>query len=89
MWFGSKGFASVVYGLLVAGSGSADADEIFHLVAITIGLSIVVHSSTDIMVARSFERPDDVPAWQEEPATKGGESRVTEVTGVTGRLPTS
>jgi NhaP-type Na+/H+ or K+/H+ antiporter len=68
MWFGPKGFASVVYGLLVAGSGIAAADEIFHLVAITIGLSILAHSSTDVLVARRFDTAVAVPAWREEEA---------------------
>ncbi|MEW2357702.1 cation:proton antiporter [Spirillospora sp. NPDC029432] len=63
MWFGPKGFASVVYGLLVLESGIADADEIFHLVAVTIVLSILAHSSTDIVVARGFDDEHDVPAW--------------------------
>lgn len=55
-WFGPKGFASVVYGLLIASSGIASADLAFHLIAITTGLSIVLHSSTDVPVARWFER---------------------------------
>jgi NhaP-type Na+/H+ or K+/H+ antiporter len=41
MWFGPKGFASVVYGLLVLSSGIAAADIIAGLVAVTIVLSIV------------------------------------------------
>jgi len=67
MWFGPKGFASVVYGLIVLESGIPAADEIFHLVALTIVLSILAHSSTDVVVARSFTEVDLVP----EPATKG------------------
>ena len=55
MWFGPKGFASVVYGLLVLDSGITAADEIFHLVALTIVLSILLHSSTDVVVARAFD----------------------------------
>ncbi|MFC0626261.1 cation:proton antiporter [Kribbella deserti] len=61
MWFGPKGFASVVYGLLVLEAGIPGADEVFHLVALTIVLSIVAHSSTDIVVARSFTEVDLVP----------------------------
>ncbi|MFI5706472.1 cation:proton antiporter [Kribbella sp. NPDC051620] len=61
MWFGPKGFASVVYGLLVLEAGIPDADEVFHLVALTIVMSIVAHSSTDIVVARSFEHADLTP----------------------------
>ncbi len=64
MWFGPKGFASVVYGLLVLESGIPAADEVFHLVALTIILSIVAHSSTDILVARSFEQVDLSPEPQ-------------------------
>jgi NhaP-type Na+/H+ or K+/H+ antiporter len=61
MWFGPKGFASVVYGLLVLESGVDLADELFHLVALTISLSILAHSSTDVVIARQFEG-DDIPA---------------------------
>lgn len=63
MWFGPKGFASVVYGLLVLNSGITAANEIFHLVALTITLSIVAHSSTDIIVAGQFDEARETPAW--------------------------
>jgi NhaP-type Na+/H+ or K+/H+ antiporter len=64
MWFGPKGFASVVYGLLVLASGIAAADEIFHLVAATIVLSILAHSSSDVLVARTFD-DERLPAWRD------------------------
>ncbi|MEH1127203.1 cation:proton antiporter [Micromonospora sp. CPCC 206061] len=64
MWFGPKGFASVVYGLLVLEAAIPQADEVFHLVALTIVLSIVAHSSTDIVVARSFERSGGYRGWR-------------------------
>lgn len=63
MWFGPKGFASVVYGLLVLKSAIPDANWIFTLVAVTIVLSIVAHSSTDIVVARFFDEAHETPAW--------------------------
>ncbi|HWG99156.1 MAG TPA: cation:proton antiporter [Pilimelia sp.] len=63
-WFGPKGFASVVYGLLVLASGIGAADLIFHLVALTIVLSIVAHSSTDVVVARAFDDAH-LPAWRD------------------------
>jgi NhaP-type Na+/H+ or K+/H+ antiporter len=63
MWFGPKGFASVVYGLLVLNGGIPAADEIFHLVALTIALSIVAHSSTDVIVARLFDEEREMPSW--------------------------
>ncbi|MFI7228361.1 cation:proton antiporter [Nonomuraea angiospora] len=62
-WFGPKGFASVVYGLLVLGSGIAPAEQVFQLVAVTIVASILLHSSTDIVVARWFDDEREVPAW--------------------------
>ncbi len=65
MWFGPKGFASVVYGLLVLGSGTARADTLFHLIAITVVLSILLHSSSDVLVARWFDDEDETPHWHE------------------------
>jgi sodium/hydrogen antiporter len=63
-WFGPKGFASVVYGLLALQSGIADAQLVFGLTAVTMVLSIVLHSSTDAPVARMcrIEPPDYLPA---------------------------
>ena len=70
MWFGPKGFASVVYGLLVLSSGVGDAEFIFHLVAATVALSIVLHSSSDVVVGRAFDQPGETPAWHgEDPDT--------------------
>jgi NhaP-type Na+/H+ or K+/H+ antiporter len=70
MWFGPKGFASVVYGLLVLASGVAVAQDIFALVALTIVLSILLHSSSDVIVARGFD-PARMPAWQQRLETRG------------------
>ncbi|MER6004515.1 cation:proton antiporter [Nonomuraea angiospora] len=69
-WFGPKGFASVVYGLLVLGSGIAPAEQVFQLVAVTIVASILLHSSTDIVVARWFDDEREVPAWYGSVARK-------------------
>ncbi len=55
-WFGPKGFASVVYGLIVLESGAARADEMFHLIALVVVLSILAHSSTDVPIAHYFAR---------------------------------
>lgn len=67
-WFGPKGFASVVYGIIVLESAAARRDEMFHLVALAVAASIVAHSSTDVVVARRFVEgdlggagPDDDP----------------------------
>ncbi|ETA66253.1 cation:proton antiporter domain-containing protein [Haloechinothrix halophila] len=67
-WFGPKGFASVVYGLLVLRSDIPNSQLVFELVAITIALSIVLHSSTDVPIAKRlrFEPPDNLPHGERE-----------------------
>ncbi|MEZ5139320.1 MAG: cation:proton antiporter [Acidimicrobiales bacterium] len=69
-WFGPRGFASVIYGLLIVEAGIEGAARAFHLIAQVVSASIVVHSSTDVLVARSFgggDEPDPSP----EPAALG------------------
>jgi len=58
-WFGPKGFASVVYGLLILEAGVPLADEMFHLVALVIFASILAHSSTDVPIAHAFARAEE------------------------------
>ncbi len=68
-WFGPKGFASVVYGLLVLTSGIVYGDELFHLIALVTAASIVAHSSTDVLVARWVrEQAPGAPEAPEEAA---------------------
>ena len=55
-WFGPKGFASVVYGLMVLESTVSGRERIFVLTVITVTISIVAHSSSDIVIARWFAR---------------------------------
>ncbi|KUN08128.1 hypothetical protein AQI96_28380 [Streptomyces canus] len=57
-WFGPKGFASVVYGLLVLQTGIPQGEEAFTLIAVCIAFSITAHSSTDVPVARLFDVED-------------------------------
>ena len=57
-WFGPKGFASVVYGLLILDAGVPGADAMFHLVALVIFASILAHSSTDVPIAHAFARAE-------------------------------
>jgi NhaP-type Na+/H+ or K+/H+ antiporter len=60
-WFGPKGFASVVFGLMIWKSGAVRAEQLFHLVALVIVASIVVHSSTDVLVVRWFHTDEAPP----------------------------
>ncbi len=72
MWFGPKGFASVAYGLLILGTPvqnfdfvNNDREFIFHVIAIAIVISILAHSSTDVIVAEWFVH-DDPPLSERE-----------------------
>ncbi len=62
-WFGPKGFASVVYALYVLTSGLDNGTQVFDLIAATVVLSILLHSSTDVVVARWFDDEWEVPNW--------------------------
>jgi NhaP-type Na+/H+ or K+/H+ antiporter len=55
-WFGPKGFASVLYGILVLQSAAPRSEYMFHVIVVAIVLSIVAHSSTDVPIAGWFAR---------------------------------
>ncbi len=55
-WFGPKGFASVIYALLLFQYYVPDAERVFHLIAVVITGSMIAHASTDVLVARWFVR---------------------------------
>ena len=57
-WFGPKGFASVLLGLLVLQAGLERSNQLFHLIAVVIAGSILAHSSTDVLVARWFREDE-------------------------------
>ncbi|MFI5888039.1 cation:proton antiporter [Streptomyces sp. NPDC051554] len=77
-WFGPKGFASVVYGLLVLQSGIPQAQKAFTLIAVCIAFSIIAHSSTDVPIARAFDVDDlaGIPA-RDDPRPDGAVTRGT------------
>lgn len=54
-WFGPKGFASVVYGLLAVQAGIPQSQAVFTVVALTITVSMVAHSMSDVPVAHLFD----------------------------------
>ncbi len=55
-WFGPRGFASVLFALLVLRAAPVEAADMFHLAAVMITLSMIAHSSTDILIADWFKR---------------------------------
>ncbi len=71
-WFGPKGFASVVFSLWVFEAGSRsgfgwdNAQRLAELAGLCIAVSIVAHSSTDILVARWFRSSEDEQDEQDE-----------------------
>ncbi|MBM7503243.1 cation:proton antiporter [Agromyces aurantiacus] len=75
-WFGPKGFASVLYGLLVLQSGAPGAEFLFHVIVVAITLSIFAHSSTDVPIAAWFARREEADrrahaTWIDTPEPKG------------------
>lgn len=68
-WFGPKGFASVIYAIMVLKSNLSDANRIFHLIALVIVVSIIAHSSTDVPIARWFP-PRKKPSRQREASSE-------------------
>ncbi|MDX3632116.1 cation:proton antiporter [Streptomyces europaeiscabiei] len=75
-WFGPKGFASVVYGLLVLQAGIPQGKEAFTLIAVCIAFSIIAHSSTDVPIARLFHVDDlaGIPAGRKDVGTHSEET---------------
>ena len=81
-WFGPKGFASVVFSLLILKEAKSAkmtwmlADQLFHLIAICIVASIVAHSSTDVLVARwlGSKRDEIGPPDEDERRPDSGRS---------------
>lgn len=73
-WFGPKGFASVVYGLLVLQAGIPQGEEAYTLIAVCIAASIIAHSSTDVPIARLFHVEDvaGIPGEKDEAAERAG-----------------
>jgi sodium/hydrogen antiporter len=53
-WFGPKGFASAVLGLMILQAGLPQGEPVVRLIALVITGSIILHSSTDVLVARWF-----------------------------------
>ncbi|RSS52892.1 hypothetical protein EF912_18965 [Streptomyces sp. WAC07061] len=75
-WFGPRGLASVVFGLLVAEEHIHGVDLISRVVAITVGLSVLLHGASAAVLAGRYGH------WYERAATTPGlrESAATPVT---------
>lgn len=71
MWFGPRGFASVLFALLILHSGIPRAHDVFAIIALVVTLSIVLHSTSDVPLAKWLARGDSRP----EPTGKLVESK--------------
>ncbi|QYG94125.1 sodium:proton antiporter [Iamia sp. SCSIO 61187] len=81
-WFGPKGFASVVYGIIILEAGTGRSDELFHLIALAVVASILAHSSTDVLVARRFAEPPPAgPTARARPVTLAPDDAVDQAVG--------
>ncbi|HEX5385739.1 MAG TPA: cation:proton antiporter [Gemmatimonadales bacterium] len=71
-WFGPKGFSSVLYATLVVAAAPAGGLRFFELAALVVTLSIVAHSSTDVLAARWLGRAESAgDAAHRMPAAAG------------------
>jgi NhaP-type Na+/H+ or K+/H+ antiporter len=66
-WFGPKGFASLLYALTIVQAGLPDGQVLFDVSALVIVISILAHSSTDVLVARLFQEREARAADEELP----------------------
>jgi NhaP-type Na+/H+ or K+/H+ antiporter len=71
VWFGPKGFASLFYALFALQSKAPGMEQVFHLVAIVVAISMIAHSSSDVPIvgwlSPSQPKPVD-PALQQSRA---------------------
>jgi NhaP-type Na+/H+ or K+/H+ antiporter len=61
LWFGPKGFASLLFGFLILNAPIPDSEAMFKLIGLTVAISMIAHSSTDVTVARSFSKISETP----------------------------
>lgn len=54
-WFGPKGFASILFGLLMLRADTG-GEGVFRVIGLVVVCSIIAHSTTDVPIARWLER---------------------------------
>lgn len=53
-WFGPRGFASAVYGIMLVSEGAPHGDRIFQLTAIVVVGSIIKNTTTEVWAAKRY-----------------------------------
>ena len=55
-WFGPRGLASIVFGLLAVERGVPEAQTVLTAVVVTVALSVVLHGLTSVPLPRAYHR---------------------------------
>jgi sodium/hydrogen antiporter len=85
-WFGPRGLASIVFGLLMLHDGPPAADVLVDVIALTVGLSVVLHGATAAWAARTYAAwhataSADEPDLREGPAEQVRDTRADTAVG--------
>jgi sodium/hydrogen antiporter len=85
-WFGPRGLASIVFGLLMLHDGPAAAGVLVDVIALTVGLSVVLHGATAAWAARAYAAWHAIasaaePDLREGPAEPREDTRVDTAAG--------
>lgn len=67
-WFGPKGFASILFGILILREGTQHSVLLFRIVALVVVASVIAHSSTDVPFAQWFRSREEQKAGATRPA---------------------
>ncbi|MEU3045959.1 cation:proton antiporter [Streptomyces sp. NPDC006984] len=80
-WFGPRGLASIVLGLLVLEEEVHGMDLLGQVIAVTVGLSVLLHGISSVALANRYGR------WYEEATAAGRRLRETSPAPEAGRRP--
>ncbi|MGI8633257.1 MAG: cation:proton antiporter [Solirubrobacterales bacterium] len=88
-WFGPKGVATMSFALLVLASGVQNSEKIFHIAALAVFASILLHGLTDTPGARWIaERTPDAPGDEDDDEPIDAELRLRQrQQGASARVP--
>ncbi len=70
-WFGPRGLASIVFALLMLHDGPPAAEHLVDVIALTVGLSVVLHGATAAWAARTYAAWHAIAAASEPGLTEG------------------
>ncbi|WP_395690306.1 cation:proton antiporter [Nocardioides sp.] len=80
-WFGPRGLASVVFGLLALEEGVPDADTLLTTVVVTVGLSVFLHGLTATPLVAVYHRWYAAQPATESPVAEAAPTPLTRTRG--------